>query len=161
MHVGTIIALAFLLLGCSGQSQNRGQILHLVSNLYPAVAPNNILSKQSESDVWPCLLCLSNEELGDLFTPSLAADLRGNDTEKQTLGECFGYGPLAQGQDHNIRQFEVDFMNISNSQAEAIIRFQNFNVPNAIVFKFEKFSDQWKVSEFGSILELIKFCKRP
>ena len=135
MRAGITITLALLLLGCSVQTQNRDQILHLISKLYPVAAPNNILTKQPESDVQPCLLCLSNGELGDFFAPALAADLIGNDNEKQILGECFGYGPLAQGQDHNIRQFEVDFLNISNSQAAVAIRFKNFDKPKAILFK--------------------------
>ena len=159
MRTWPAVVLVSSLFGCAAHGGDRDQILNLVSQLYPTTPPPAANVATSKSDVWPCLLCLSDQAMQKIFSPKLAARLSGDEKMKDALGQCFGYGPLAEGQDYAIQEFRLVLTDVGTASANARVKFTNFGRPVDIPFEFQRSEGEWRVSSFGSIGAHLNRCQ--
>jgi hypothetical protein len=137
---------------------NTIQILNLINLLYPKNLNLTSNTDEMQSDLSPCLLCMDENEVNNVFAPSIAARLNMDAASKDKLGHCFGYGPLVDGQDYIIKDFHVDPIEFFSLSARTIIHFSSLGRQTKIPFQFIKLSGEWKVSDFGDIEPVLAYC---
>jgi hypothetical protein len=138
--------------------KNTVQILNLINLLYPKNLHQKINTNELRSDLSPCLICMDENETNKIFIPSIATRLNVDAASKDKLGECFGYGPLVDGQDFIIKDFHVDPIQFSGFSARTIIHFRSLGAQTKIPFEFTKLAGEWKVSDFGDINPVLGYC---
>jgi hypothetical protein len=137
---------------------NTVHILNLINLLYPKNLHATSNTNELQSDLSPCLLCMDENKVNMVFAPSIATSLNLDAASKDKLGECFGYGPLVDGQDYIIKDFHVDPIQFSGFSARTTIHFRSLGAQTKIPLEFTKLAGEWKVSDFGNINPILGYC---
>ena len=131
------------------------EIIAQVKRLYPS--PPASYPEPGETEVLPCLLCLEKSEISQIFAPPLAPLLIKASEHGRDVGGCLGYGPLAQGQDHAIKNFQIDQPVIEGDTATVTVHFINF-IPATLRFDVVQTDAGWRISNFNKVAEEMAAC---
>jgi|GEM_PF-6837333 len=141
---------------CAQVSTNApAEIVAQVKRLYPK--PPTTYPEADQTEVLPCLLCLDKSEISQIFAPPLGPLLIEASGHGNDVGQCLGYGPLAQGQDHAIKNFQINQPVIAGNTATVSVHFTNFS-PAKLNFEMIKTNTGWRVSNFNNVSEEIANC---
>jgi len=157
-----LLSLLVIILANPGHSQNSSdadQIISLIHKLYPTDV--SIQKKgASQSEVWPCLLCLPTQTLSKILVTPFVNALGISAPARERTGSCIGYGPLVNGQDYNISNFTIGTPKITGNRAAIGVKFQNFGANTEIKFDIQKVKNVWKISNINNLRRELDFCSR-